>query len=215
MKQGLVTKSKSSRKVPSSTAISVVTSTTATSTSTSCTITSTCRSRLRTLKLAESQSEPLIVQQDSSGFHLVDSSFSKGSIPSASSASYSSSFITIDPGSGAIDTPTVMPTFGFQDRLRSQPVSSSVKQDGLQLQSNRRTHDGFQLLSSRPSRQIDSGDRQITKSSTNRKKKTHRPASDREAKVFLKRMGKNLYRQNSFKLCQRIRNSFDFKTFSE
>ena len=28
-------------------------------------------------------------------------------------------------------------------------------------------------------------------------------------------MGKNLYRENSFKLCQRIRNSFDFKTFSE
>ena len=28
-------------------------------------------------------------------------------------------------------------------------------------------------------------------------------------------MRKNLYRYNSFKLCQRIRNSFDFKTFSE
>ena len=27
-------------------------------------------------------------------------------------------------------------------------------------------------------------------------------------------MGKNLHRQNSFKLCKRIRNSFDFKTFS-
>ena len=28
-------------------------------------------------------------------------------------------------------------------------------------------------------------------------------------------MGRNLYRQNSFKLCQRIRNSFDLETFSE
>ena len=60
-----------------------------------------------------------------------------------------------------IATPTVMPTFGFQDRLRSQLVSSSVRQDGahVQLQSNQRRHDGFELLSSRPSRQIDSGDR--------------------------------------------------------
>ena len=71
----MASESKSSRKVPSSTTISVVTSTTATSTSSSCTIASTCRSRLRSLKLAESQSEPLVVQQDS-GFHLVDSSFS-------------------------------------------------------------------------------------------------------------------------------------------
>ena len=145
----MVSKWKSSRKV---------TSPTATRTSSSCTITSTCRLRLRTLKLVESQSEPLIVQQDSSGFHLVDKSFSKGSIPSVSSLSYSSSFITIDPGSGTIDTPTVTPTFGFQDRLQSQPVSSSIRQDGVQLQFNARRHDGFQLLSSRPSRQTDSGD---------------------------------------------------------
>ena len=82
----MASKSKSSRKLPSSTAISVVTSSTATSTSSSCTITSTCRSRLRSLKLAESQSEPLVVQQDS-GLHLVDSYFSKGSISSVSSSS--------------------------------------------------------------------------------------------------------------------------------
>ena len=104
------------------------------------------------LKLVESQSEPLTVQQDSSGFHLVDSTFSKGSIPSVLLFFYSSSFITIDAGSGAIDTPTVTPTFGFQDRLQSKPVSSSIRQDGVQLQSNKRRHDGFQLLSSRPSR---------------------------------------------------------------
>ena len=53
-----------------------------------------------------------------------------------------------------------MSTFGSQDRLRSEPVSSySVGQDGVQLQSNQRRHDGFELLSSRPSRQINSGDR--------------------------------------------------------
>ena len=67
-------------------------------------------------KTAKSQSEPLVVQQDS-GFHLVDSYFSKGSIPSVSLSSYSSSFVTIEPGSSVIATPTVMPTFGFQDRL--------------------------------------------------------------------------------------------------
>ena len=154
----MTSKSKSSRKLLSSTTISVVTSPTATSTSSSCTIMSTCRSRLRSLKLAESQSEPLVVQQDS-GFHLEDLCFSEGSIPSVSLSSYSSSFVTIDPGSSVIATPTVMPTFGFQDRLRSQPVSSSVRQDGVQLQSNQRRHDGFELLFSRPSRQIDSGDR--------------------------------------------------------
>ena len=105
--------------------------------------------------------EPLAVQQDS-GLHLVDSYFSKGSIPSVSSSSYSSSVVTINPGSSVIATPTVMPTFGFQDRLPSQPVSSySVRQDGVhvQQQSNQRRHDGFELLSSRLSRQIDSGDR--------------------------------------------------------
>ena len=52
-------------------------------------------------------------------------------------------------GSGVIDTPTVTPTCGFQDRRRSQPLSSSVRQ---------RRHDGFEL-SSRSSSQIDSGDR--------------------------------------------------------
>ena len=119
-------KSKSSRKVPLLTAISVITSTTSTSIGSLCTITSRCQSRLRTLKLAESQSEPLVVQEDS-GFHLVDSSFSKGSIPSVSSSSYSSSFIIIDPGSSVNTTPKVMPTFGFQDRLQSQPVLSSVR----------------------------------------------------------------------------------------
>ena len=46
-------------------------------------------------------------------------------------------------------------------------------------------------------------------------KKTRRPTSDWETKVFPKTNGKNLYRQNSFKLCKRIRNSFDFKTFSD
>ena len=46
------------------------------------------------------------------------------------------------------------------------------------------------------------------------KKKTHRPTSDWETKVFPKRMKKNLHRQNSFKLCKKIRNSYDFKTFS-
>ena len=40
--------------------------------------------------------------KDSSGFHLVDSSFPKGSIPSVSLSSCSSSFITIDPGSSMI-----------------------------------------------------------------------------------------------------------------
>ena len=151
----MASKSKSSRKLPSSTAISVV------GTSSSCTVTSTCRLRLHSLKLAESQSEPLAVQQDS-GLHLVDSYFSKGSIPSVSSSSYSSSVVTINPGSSVIATPTVMPIFGFQDRLRSQPVLSYfVRQDGVhvQQQSNQRRHDGFELLSSRPSRQIDSGDR--------------------------------------------------------
>ena len=55
-----------------------------------------------------------------------------------------------------------MPTFGSQDRLRSEPVSSySIGQDGVhvQLQSDQRRHDGFELLSSRPSRQTNSGDR--------------------------------------------------------
>ena len=74
-------------------------------------------------------------------------------------SSYSSSFINIDPGSGVNDTPTVMTTFGFQDWLRSQPVPSSIRQDGVQPQFNQRRHDGFKLLSSRPSRKIDSGDR--------------------------------------------------------
>ena len=55
----------------------------------------------------------------------------------------------------------------------------------------------------------------ITKPSTNRRKKTHRPTSDRETKFFPTRMGTKLYRQNSFKLRQRIGNSSDFKTFSE
>ena len=50
---------------------------------------------------------------------------------------------------------------------------------------------------------------------TNRRKKTHTLTSDRETKVFPKRTGTNLYRQNSFKLYQRIRNSFEFKTPSE
>ena len=54
----------------------------------------------------------------------------------------------------------------------------------------------------------------ISRPSTNRRKKTHRPTSDWETKVFPKRMEKNLHRQNSFKLCKRIRNSFDFKTLS-
>ena len=40
------------------------------------------------------------------------------------------------------------------------------------------------------------------KPSTNRRKKTHRPTSDWETKVFPKQMGKSLYRQNSFKLCK-------------
>ena len=154
----MASKSRSSRKLSSPTAISVVTSSTATSTSSSCTVTSSCRLRLRSLKLAESQSEPLAVQQDSS-LHLVDSYFSKGSIPSVSSSSL---VVTIHPGSSVIATPTVMPTFGSQDRLRSEPVSSySVGQDGVhvQLQSNQRRHNGFELLSSRPSRQINSGDR--------------------------------------------------------
>ena len=57
-----------------------------------------------------------------------------------------------------IATPTVMPTFGFQDWLRSQPMLLSVRQDGIQLQSNQRRHDDVELLSSRPSRQIESGD---------------------------------------------------------
>ena len=49
-----------------------------------------------------------------------------------------------------------MATFSFQDWLRSQPVSS-IRQDGIhvQLQSNQTRHDGFELLSSRPSRQVD------------------------------------------------------------
>ena len=55
----------------------------------------------------------------------------------------------------------------------------------------------------------------ISRPSTNRRKKTHRPTSDWETEFFPKRRGKNLHRQNSFKLCKRIRNSFDFKTFSE
>ena len=152
----MASKSKSSRKLSSPTAISVVTSSTATSTRSSCTVTSSCRLRLRSLKLAESQSEPLAVQQNSS-LHLVDSYFSKGSIPSVSSSSL---VVTIYLGSSVIATPTVMPTFGSQDRLRSEPVSSYyVRQDGVQLQSNQRTHDGFELLSSRPSNQINSGDR--------------------------------------------------------
>ena len=152
----MASKSRSGRKLSSPTAISVVTSSTATSTSSSCTVTSSCRLRLRSLKLAESQSEPLIVQQDS-GLHLVDSYFSKGSIPSVSSLSLVD---TIHPGSSVIAMPTVMPTFGSQDQLRSEPVSSySVRQDGVQLRSNQRRHDGFELLPSRPSRQINSGDR--------------------------------------------------------
>ena len=152
----MASKSRSGRKLSSPTAISVVTSSTATSTSSSCTVTSSSRLRLRSLKLAESQSEPLVVQQDS-GPRLVDSYFSKGSIPSVSSSSLVD---TIHPGSSVIATPTVMPTFGSQDRLRSEPVSSySVRQDGAQLRSNQRRHDGFVLLSSRPSRQINSGDR--------------------------------------------------------
>ena len=103
-------------------------------------------------------SEPLAVQQDSS-LHLVDSYFSKGSIPSVPSSSLVD---TIHPGPSVIATPAVMPTFGSQDRLRSDPVSSySVRQDGVhvQLQSDQRRHDGFELLSSRPSRQINSGHR--------------------------------------------------------
>ena len=173
----MASKSRSGRKLSSPTAISVVTSSTAKSTSSSCTVTSSCRLRLRSLKLAESQSEPLVVQQDS-GLHLVDSYFSKGSIPSVSSLSLVD---TIHPGSSVIATPTVMPTFDSQDRLRSEPVSSysvrqdgvqlrsnqrrhdvssySVRQDGVQLRSNQRRHDGFELLSSRLSRQINSGDR--------------------------------------------------------
>ena len=152
----MASKSRSGRKLSSPTAISVVTSSTATSTSSSCTVTSSCRLRLHSLKLAESQLEPLVVQQDS-GLHLVDSYFSKGSIPSVSSSSLVD---TIHPGSSVIATPTVMPTFGSQDRLLLEPVSSySVRQDGIQLRSNQRRHDGFELLSSRPSRQINSGDR--------------------------------------------------------
>ena len=54
----------------------------------------------------------------------------------------------------------------------------------------------------------------IFRPSTNRGKKTFRPTLDWETKVFPKRMEKNLHRQNTFKLCKRIRNSFDFKTFS-
>ena len=48
---------------------------------------------------------------------------------------------------------------GFDHNLYD--ASYSVRQNGIhaQLQSNQRRHDGFQLLSSRPSRQIDSGDR--------------------------------------------------------
>ena len=150
-------KSRSGRKLSSPTTISVITSSTTTSTSSSCTVTSSCRLRLRSLKLAESQSKPLVVQQDPS-LHLVDSYFSEGSIPSVSSSSLVD---TIHPGSSVIATPTVMPTFGSQDRLRSEPVSSySVRQDGVhvQLQSDQRRHNGFELLSSRPSRQINSGD---------------------------------------------------------
>ena len=94
----MASKSRSSTKLSSPTVISVVTSSTATSTSSSCTVTSSCRLRLRSLKLAESQSEPLTVQQDST-LHLVDSYFSKGSIPSVSS---SSSVVTIHPGSSVI-----------------------------------------------------------------------------------------------------------------
>ena len=109
----MASKSKSSRKLSSPTAICVVTTSTATSTSSSCTVTSSCRLRLRSLKPAESQSEPLAVQQDSS-LHLVDSHFSKGSIPSVSSSSL---VVTIHPGSSVIAMPTVMPTFGSQDRL--------------------------------------------------------------------------------------------------
>ena len=154
----MASKLRSSRKLSSPTAISVVTSSYATSTSSSCTVTSSCRLRLSSLKLAESQSEPLAVQQDSS-LHLVDSYFSKGSILSVSS---SSSVVIIHPGSSVIAMPTVMPTFGSQDQLRSEPVSSySVRQDGVhvQLQSNQRRQDGFELQSSRPSSQINSGDR--------------------------------------------------------
>ena len=110
--------------------------------SSSCTVTSSCRLRLRSLKLAESQSEPLAVQQDSS-LYLVDSYFSEG--------------------------------------LYSETSTKRMA---------------------------------ISRPSTNRRKKTLRPTSDWETKVFPKRMEKNLHRQNSFKLCKRIRNSFDFKTFS-
>ena len=94
----MASKSKSSRKVPPSTAISVVTSTTATSSSSSRQCVD--QDYIIMLKLVESQSGPLIVQQDSSGFHWRDSSVSEGSIPSVSLLSYSFSFITIDPGSG-------------------------------------------------------------------------------------------------------------------
>ena len=76
-----------------------------------------------------------------------------------SSSSSSSSFVTIDLGSSVIATSTVMPTFGLQDRLQSRPVSLFVRQDGIQLQSNQGTRDGFELLSSRASRQIGSGHR--------------------------------------------------------
>ena len=38
-------------------------------------------------------------------------------------------------------------------------MPSSVRQDGVQLQSNQRRYDGFEPLFLRPSRQIDSGDR--------------------------------------------------------
>ena len=38
-------------------------------------------------------------------------------------------------------------------------MPSSVRQDGVQLQSNQRRHDGFELLSSSPLRQIDARDR--------------------------------------------------------
>ena len=42
----------------------------------------------------------------------------------------------------------------------------------------------------------------ISRTSTNRRKKTLRPTSDWETKVFPKQMEKNLHRQNSFKLCK-------------
>ena len=54
----------------------------------------------------------------------------------------------------------------------------------------------------------------ISRLSANRKK-NHSPTSDRETKAFPRQMGKICTDKNSSKLCKRIRNSFDFKTFLE